>query len=100
MIETEKIKKDQINDNCLHMRFDSHNHVTTRRNGQQSVQFEIMIFSKTRRLRFVAKAIFVLNFLQSEKKTRKRFQKKSKIDEWMTFVHQITEIQKVSSWRD
>ena len=74
MIETEKIKNDQINDNCLHMRFDSHNHVTTRRNGQQSVQFEIMIFLMNRRLLFVAKAIFVVNFQQSEK-TRKRNKK-------------------------
>ena len=31
-------KKDQINDNWMHMRLGSPNHVTTRRNGQQSVR--------------------------------------------------------------
>ena len=71
MKNTGKIKKDQINDNCLHMRLDSPNHVTTRRNGQQSVQFEIMIFSNTQKItrtwdleKIVAEAIFLVKFLR------------------------------------
>ena len=34
---------------------------------------------------FVAKAIFLVNFLRSSKKNRKGFQKRSKNDDWMTF---------------
>ena len=56
MIYTEKIRKDRINDNRMHMRLGSPNHVTTRRNCQQSVQ------SRTRSLTRVNLEISFLFF--------------------------------------
>ena len=97
VIETGKNRKDQINDNWMHVRIDSLNHVTTRRNGQQSVEFGIMI-SLTRKdyqnMRsgkiFVAEATFCCKFCTKFKEIQKRISKKKKkrktMNEWLFFI--------------
>ena len=68
----------------MHVRIDSLNHVTTRRNGQQSVEFGIMI-SLTRKdyqnmrsgKNFVAEATFCGKFCTNFKEIQKGISKKN-----------------------